>query len=302
MDKKEMTSQLKLRDRVTNLLDKDKFFRVAAIKNSLAARTAQQKHCLPLIPAFFLARQLAAATMVSSFLKGEERIILETESDGLISRVFAEAMQTGECRGFTEYDEAVNTKNFNDISDPLGIGFFKIAKILYDKSEPVTGIVDLPKGDIATDLAHYFNQSEQVPTAVVLDVDFDDEGNILESGGLLVQALPGAPEERIREIYNALSELKSYTEFLRKEYTPDKIITEILPYEFEITKSKQVDFFCRCSKESFMKKLITFGVAELEDMQKAGNNELVCQYCNEHYTIEESDFKEMIDSLKIKNN
>jgi molecular chaperone Hsp33 len=77
---------------------------------------------------------------------------------------------------------------------------------------------------------------------------------------------------------------------------------EIFPVDIKILKSIRLDFFCRCSKESFMQKLIALGQDELKDMQEKGNNELVCRYCNKKYTLDDNDFESLFVELNSMNN
>ena len=87
-------------------------------------------------------------------------------------------------------------------ADFLGLGLIKVSKVLYNKPEPTQGIIELVKGDISTDIAFYFTQSEQIPTSLILDVALDEKGNITNSGGIMIQALPGATEEDLEEVVN----------------------------------------------------------------------------------------------------
>lgn len=291
-----------LRDRVVRAFDKAGKFRLAAVKNTRSAQTAASRHRLPVIPSFLLARQMAATTMLASFLKTEERIIIETESDNAIRKIYTEAMQNGEIRGYVNYIPSIDEAEFTAIEDLFGAGLFRVSKILSDRTEPVSGMVPIMKGDISTDLAYYFRQSEQIPTAVILDVVSDDDGIITQSGGILIQALPGATEEDIERVYEKISSGISISELLEKEYTPDKILREIMPFDLEIIGSLPTDFYCRCSKDNFLKKLMTLGYKELADMKAQGQNELVCQYCNEKYLIEPAEFDTLLTEIAAKKN
>jgi molecular chaperone Hsp33 len=297
-----LIEKLKLRDRVVRAISKDGKFRIAAIKNTNSAREAQKRHNLPHIPAFFLARSLSAATMMSSFLKGEERITLEFEGSAYINYIYAEALQVGEVKGFIEFDKQKEPKNIDSLPDLLGIGLLKVVRILYNNKEPIVSIIELNKSDIATDIAYYYTQSEQIPTAVILDVDIDEEGIIRQSGGILVQALPGAMDKDIKSLYDNLSEFKSIIKYLDEGLTPDKILKQILPFEIDIIGSTQVDFFCRCSKNGFKSKLLTLDTKELTEMKNAGQNELICRYCNEKYYLAPEEFDELIEETKAKTN
>ncbi|MDA3843097.1 MAG: Hsp33 family molecular chaperone HslO [Candidatus Kapabacteria bacterium] len=301
-DQKELIKQLRLRDRVVRVMSKDGKFRVVAIKNTKAAQTAQEKHNLPAVPAFMLARLMSGASLSAAFLKGEERVILETESNGPIHTIYAEALQLGEIRGFIEYSDDLFKNDYSTFEDVIGIGLLKFKRMLYDQNTAAMGVVEIRKGDIASDLAYYYVQSEQIPTAVILDTQLDDDGKIKQSGGLIVQGMPGATDEDLEEVYNHLTKLGSISAYYDKDLTPDKMLQEVLPFEFELVKSTQLDFFCRCSKDQFTSKLATLQVDELKDMRKKGQNELVCQYCSTKYTLDDADFDKIIEEVTAVKN
>ena len=58
--------------------------------------------------------------------------------------------------------------------------------------EPYVGTVDLLGGEIAEDVAAYYVESEQVPSACGLGVLIDRDRSVLTAGGYLIQLLPGA--------------------------------------------------------------------------------------------------------------
>ncbi|MFC2130840.1 Hsp33 family molecular chaperone HslO [Bacteroidota bacterium] len=297
-----LIEQIKLRDRVVRVMSEDGKFRFACIKNTNSAKTAQQKHKLPYQAAFLLSRSLAAASMMSSFLKGEERITIEIEGDGPVSYVYAEALQVGELRGFVNYNSGLSGMKLSSISELLGDGLLRVIRITYDNKEPLSSVIELQKGDVATDIAYYFAQSEQVPSAVILDVDFDDNGIVKQSGGILLQAMPGATQKDIEKVYESISSIKSLVEYYEQGLTPDKVLKEVLPFDFNLIGSTPVDFFCRCSKENFIEKLLTLEPKEIEEMQESGQNELICRYCNNKYYLDDNDFSRLIEETKAKKN
>jgi len=289
-------------DRVVSVITKNGKFRAAAINNTQSAKTAVKKHNLGFLPALWLARQLSAASLIAVFMKGEERVVLDTDGSGPIRKVYAEAIQVGEVRGFVVCEPEIDLALMTDISDALGKGFYRVSKIQYDKPEPTVGVTELQKGNISTDLAYYFTQSEQIPTGVILDVVFDEAQNITASGGIIVQAMPGATEAEIAFVRTLLQEKGDIKEELTAGLKPEEIISSVLPFEFDILKNDRVDFFCRCSKQKFMDKLVTLSLKEIIDMSKSGHNELVCQYCNSHYYLDQSDFEKLIAIMQAKQN
>lgn len=294
MAHEELKKQFKLRDRVVRAISKDKTIRIAAVKNTHSAQDAQRRHELDFVSATLLARALTGAVLTSSFLKGEERIIIQFQGNGPISEIYAEAMTIGEARGYVNVNNDLNPESMSSMRDALGIGLLTLSKILYDKNEPVQGIVPIVKGDISSDLVHYFTKSEQIPTAMILDVSLTDNGLIEHSGGIIVQALPGVDEEVLASLEEILLNNQNICERLKEDKMPEEILSEILPFEFDIISTKQTDFFCRCTKDHFKSRLMTLGLDNLKDMREKGQNELVCRFCNEHYIIEDLDFEELI--------
>jgi molecular chaperone Hsp33 len=302
MNIEDKKKQYLTRDRLINVIDKAGRFRAAAIKNTNAVAEAQRRHELPSVPAAMLARAMSAATLMASFLKGEERLILDISGDGAITRLFAESMQAGEIRAFANYDKIAVEREFEKISDILGEGTLTVTKILYDQAEPLTSISRLIKGDITSDIIHFFTKSEQIATTIILDVDLNEEGLIRQSGGIIIQTLPGTNMMDVRNTFEEFHKDKSYITLLDEEIPLDQTLKKKLPFEFDIVKSIPVDFMCRCSKENFLSKLQTLNLKDLQEMKDEDNRELVCMYCNKKYYLNDEDFDHLIEQAKAKVN
>jgi molecular chaperone Hsp33 len=300
MDKstEHIKEKLRNRDRLIRVMTNNQHFRATLIKNTTTALTAQQNHKLSGIAAIYLARALSGASLIASFLKGEERAIVEIQSSGLISKIYAEASQNGEVRGYLHLNTTESKIQVNHTDELINDGILKVTRILYDKSEPVTGVINVISGDIAADLTEYYDKSEQIPSAILMDVVLDDEQNIAHSSAFIVQAIPGYNLEELKLLLGTLSNNPSLSELFNKFNNFEEVFKSLLPFDFQITANQPVDFFCRCSKEKFINAMFTLKYDEVMDMQKDGQNELVCQYCNKHYYLTDDDFEKI--KLKIK--
>jgi molecular chaperone Hsp33 len=292
------------RDRVVKAMTKDGFFRLAAVRNSKAALSAQERHNLSPLAAVLLGRALSAASLLSAFLKNEERVSLDFSGNGPAGKVFAEALNLGEVRGYVANPScAIDFSNPDpSLGNGLGIGLLQVSKILYNHYEPVTGVVELLKGDISADVAYYLTQSEQIPTAIVLDVSVNAEGKVEHSGGLMVQAMPGAPESVIREMAGSVKSLNHLVEMIASGYAPQEILTIVANAPLVETADTPIDFFCRCSLDRFKSTLSTLGIDEIQAMRAENQRELVCRYCNTRYELSDADFDDIINGLHAKNN
>ncbi len=290
------------KSRVINVLSSNGHFRVSAIKNTGVALEAQKRHQLPEVPALLLARALSAASLLAVFLTGEERVIIDAIGDGVVNKVTAEAIQVGEVRGYCEYSDRVKNLSKDEFDSALGPGIFRVLRILYNEPEPIVGIVQLIRGDISSDLNYYFAKSEQIFSIALLDADTDENGLINNSVGMIVQAMPGATDKEKNEITNVLEHLERLTNLIKPRDDLSVILKNILPWDFNILKNDRVDFFCRCSKENFMEKLLTLNYHDVKEMKEMGQNELVCQYCNAKYYLDDNDFNNLLISIKAKTN
>lgn len=293
----QVKQQWEHRDRVSKAISEDGLFRAAIIHNSVVTRTAQQRHQLDPVRALLLARALTGASLIASFLKGEERVSLAIESNGQVKHIYAEALQLGEVRGY-----ATMHANPVEAERPLGDGMLRVQRVLYGKREPVTGIVELRRGDVTSDLGYYLTQSEQIPSAVVVDVSFNKQDVIQHSVGLIVQALPGARPEDIFKVYDTIDYLDRLAGFVERRYTTEEMMQQIFPFPMTHLGSTAVDFFCRCSLDRFKSVLLTLGYDEVMSMRDEGQNELVCQYCNEKYYLTEQDFESLREQLLARRN
>lgn len=298
----ELKNQHKHRDRVVRMITQDGLFRCAAINNSTAARTAQIQHGLDVVSATILSRTMAGASMLASGLTGEERVIITIESNGYIRYVYVEALQVGEVRGYLRKAHRDDLPPIDSIESVLGLGLFKVQQIHYNNPEPTTGIVELRRGDIQTDLAYYLTQSEQIASAVILDTEFNDHGEITSSGGVMVQAMPGASPENIKEIVESLTILGSVAHLWNKGYSPEDVVRQVLPLGVDILNSTPVDFFCRCSHAKFISMLSALDLKEILEMRSENQNELVCQYCTKKYHLTEADFETLIETMQARSN
>ncbi|MCX7908004.1 MAG: Hsp33 family molecular chaperone HslO [Ignavibacteria bacterium] len=290
------------KDRVISVMSNDGHFRVSAIKNTNSALEAQLRHNLPEIPALLLARALSAASLLAVFLTGEERVIIDVVGEGLVSKVTAEAIQVGEVRGYCEYSKKVANLPKFDFANVLGSGIFRVMRILYNEPEPIIGIVKLVRGDITSDLNYYFAKSEQLFSIALLDADTDVNGKIVNSCGLIVQAMPGALEKEKDEIENVLMKIDRLTNLISPKVELFDVLKNILPWDITLLKNDRVDFFCRCSKEGFLEKLLTLDYLDVKEMKELGQNELVCQYCNSKYYLNDEDFNFLLTTIKARTN
>jgi molecular chaperone Hsp33 len=295
--------KFKNRDRLIKGISEDKSLKISVVKTTDVVQTAAANHDLSLLNIILLGRALTGAILLASEMKGEERIRLRAEGDGPSQLIVAEANRVGEVRGFAQVPQAqLDSFHHESVGDGLGNGLLTVTRILYNEAEPRHSSTKLVSGNITDDLDYFMVQSEQVPSAILLDVGLDDDGEITEAGGLLVQRLPDAPEEKIDRLQEKLKSFPSIDSLLENgDYIDDIMQKAMEPNLVKELDRQPVDFFCRCSRKRFVEAL---GMLSYDDLKKISDEgqELVCHFCNTHYHVSRQEIKDMLQETKAKMN
>ena len=292
------------KDRLIKGISQEGNFKISVVKTTDVLKSARERHGLSLLNTVLMGRALNGVMLLASELKGEERIQLRLEGNGPVGQITVEANKVGELRGYSANPAADLDYNDPDasISDGLGVGLLSLRKTLYNEADKRTSTIELVKGDVTSDLAHFLVQSEQVESAIKLDVGINDDGEITQSGGLLVQRLPGAPEEKITHLQEQLVSFDQLNELLENGHYIDDIMEKaIAPYEVKELARYPVHFFCRCNKDRFKSALAMLEYDELKEMSDEGQD-LVCHFCNEHYHISQNEIGEIATQAKARMN
>lgn len=300
MNKKEF----EFKDRLIKGISKDGHFKISVVKTTELVKEARERHDLSLLNTVILGRALTATMLMASELKGEERIRLRMEGNGPIGFLVAEANSLGEVRGYVANPSAEldYTDSSTTFGQGLGLGVLTFSKTLYNEAEPRTSTIQLINGDVTSDIAHYLTQSEQIDSALILDVGMDENGEVTEAGGLLIQKLPDAPDGQIDMLQERLSSFPAVHKFFEDGQYIDDVMHKVMsPIKVKELSRQLVDFFCRCSKDRFLNALSMLNYDDLKEM-KGESQEIVCQYCNNREEISKEEIAELITSAKTKMN
>jgi molecular chaperone Hsp33 len=157
--------------------------------------------------------------------------------------------------------------------------------------EPYRGIVRLLTGEIAEDIAYYFSESEQIPSAVGLGVFVNPDGKVSAAGGFLVQSLPPSEERTVEQLMENIRSMPFVTDLLREGKTPEDILAMIfsgIPYH--LLGRRDLSLRCTCSRERIERVLISLGSEELQRIiSDQGETDVTCEFCRTtyHFTSKE---------------
>ncbi|MEX2435323.1 MAG: Hsp33 family molecular chaperone HslO [Balneolaceae bacterium] len=299
-----LKEQFQFKDRLIKGIDTEGQFKISVVKTTDVVQTAKKNHQLSLINTVLLGRTLTASMLLASELKGEERIRLTLEGNGSVGMLVAEANRVGEIRGYSQnpQTELDYSKPDVTIGDALGLGVLTVSKILYNEAEPRTSTIELVSGDVIADVAHYMAQSEQVLSALLLDVKLKNNGDVDQAGGLLIQRLPDADESTMETLQARLTSLQPIAELLQEGLYIDDIMNLAgEPFKIKELTRQPVHFFCRCSPDRFKNALSMLSYQDLKDMEEE-SQEIVCHYCGNKHTFSKHEINELAERAKAKLN
>lgn len=253
-----------------------------------------------------LGRTLAAASMMGNALKEEAAsLTLQIKGGGPLGTVLAVSDHLGNVRGYVQnphVDLPLREDGKLNVGAAVGgSGTLTVIKDLGMK-EPYIGSVGLLGGEIAEDLAAYFVESEQIPTACALGVLVDRDQSVKAAGGYMIQLLPGAEEDVIAKVEGGVLASGPVTAVLDRNPDPEALLRTVLSdFEVEILEESPIEYKCYCSRDRVERALISMGVPELESLlEEQGGCELGCQFCDKVYRYSADELRELIGRLKAE--
>lgn len=272
------------------------------------ANQIRLQHNLGILESMVLCQAGIAGALMIPMMKGEERVTLKYETESPAKGFSIEADSKGTVRGFLYNEQIPIDKPLEswDLKPFLGSGILTVSTLHKEDREPFSSSVNVDSGNIAQDLAWYYNQSEQISTAFNISVQMDKEAKIVGAGGMFLQIMPETGGKRSDGSGKSSSadkksdeELLSRAElafktcpslgqwFSEKGNFEDLIYGLFREFKPSIAVRRNITYDCPCSKETFLAHIRHLPKKELEDIKKNGPDplEIICRNCGSVYQI-----------------
>ena len=276
-------------DQIVRVIAKDAPVKAMAISARDMVERARAIHdCWPVASAA-LGRLLMAASMMGAAMKEENgAVTLRVRGDGPLGSLTAVSDSRGNVRGYVRnpaVDVPRKAKGKLDVGAAVGGGGDLTVIRDLGLKEPYVGSVQLVGGEIAEDVAAYFVESEQVPTACALGVLIAPDQTVQAAGGYLIQLLPGADEDVVSAVEGGVARLGAVSARLDSGMDPLGLLREVLgEFELEVLETVPVEYRCYCTRERVSRALISLGKEELDSLiEEQKGAELTCQFCDKAY-------------------
>lgn len=285
---------------ILRAIDESETIKISAAITTDVVEEAAKIHKLSKTTSAALGRVLTAAAIIGSWQKNEkDSITLSINGNGPAGKIVATCKNDGYVKGYVTNPGAdLPTREADGKINVAGIVGEGNLTLVMDTGmkKPYTGTVNLTTGEIAEDLAVYFLQSDQVPSAVGLGVLVDVDYSIKAAGGFIIQLMPDATEEQISKLEENLKGLPSVTSILDEYHDAEKLIEILMKdIDFKILEKREITYKCNCSREKVEDAIVSVGPREIEEILREDKKaEVSCYFCDKVYNFDESDLERML--------
>lgn len=262
-------------DQCFRFLLRERGVRAVGVRLKLPYQTVLARGDYPPTVGRWLGEALAGAALFAEHLKLDGTLSLQLQSSGPLRLLFAENLGDGRLRGLARLAEGAATPTE---LPGRAEGALLAINIKTRLGEPWQGIVAVDEGRLDRCCEAYFEQSEQLTTALRLVADGE------RAAGVLLQRLPSTDGDatvwlRLRDALDALDDailLGTDPIALMETHFADERV--------ELLGARDLSFGCPCSRERVDGMLRSLGVAEVEAaLADTGTISVHCEFCNAAY-------------------
>jgi molecular chaperone Hsp33 len=236
----------------------------------------------PLPVAARLGETCAAAALFTGHAKIDGRLSVQLRGTGALRTLFAECTAAGTLRGIAHFDPPIPSP-----LTPRAFGPGSLLAITIESTPPgasettrYQGLVGLDADSLAAAFEGYFEQSEQLPTRVLLA----SQG--ARAAGIMLQQLPGGHGDA-----DGWDRCNALFETLGDEELAEQPVQTLLWRLFHAEGVQMLDrrplaFACSCSRERVGDMLRSLGREEARQATVDGVAVVHCDFCGQEYRFE----------------
>ena len=246
-----------------------------------------------------LGEAVTAAVLLASTLKFQGELTLQLQGDGAVRLLVAQCTNDFRIRAVARFDRERVEASLRDaaaLTDPFavlaGAGTLVVTVEADRLASRYQGVVPISGGSLAASLEHYFETSEQLPTAVALGAD--DFG----TAGLLVQRMPdhgGIVTASVDTANQTFAAARAAIGSVQRDELlarpPEDLMRRAFSgLDLRVHDSHPVGFRCRCSRERVSGMLRSLGLEEVRSIIAEQQSVTVtCEFCHRPWRFDPVD-------------
>ena len=289
------------KDYIVKALAFDGQIRAYSALTTETVQEAQTRHYTWPTASAALGRTMTATVMMGAMLKGDQKLTVTLDGQGPVGKVIADADAKGNVRGYVTNPQThfpLNDIGKLDVSRAVGTnGSLTVVKDVGMK-DYFSGSSPIVSGEVGDDFTYYFAKSEQVPSSVGLGVLVNPDNSIKASGGFIIQVMPGAKDETITKLEDAINNMTPVSKLIDQGLSPEELLYEVLgEANVQILEELPTQFECNCGHDKFLNAIKGLGEAEINSMIEEDHGaEAECHFCRNKYEYSEEELQALIQN------
>lgn len=281
-------------DRLSRALHPTRGLRALVVQVGDIARMTRLLHGLAPTSAQLFGEGLAAAALVGALQKDEERINLQLECAGPLRGLFVDADPAGNLRGYVRGADVglPGEASAAAIAAMGGGGFLSVLRVRANGTF-YRSSVELRRERLCGALRRWFTASEQVETALELEVLPRGDEPLGQVAGLLVQRLPDGDAAAVAAARQAI-DAGAFGEALERGSPALGLVQAVAGDGWELLAEQEVAYRCGCSLDRVRNAVTALGADGVADLAATvGRAEVDCEFCHAHYVLEADELREL---------
>lgn len=270
----------------------------SALDGILSAHKAYPEDVL-----YLTGETLILGALLSSMLKYEGIFTLQTSGEGPVTMLVADMTSKGDIRACAAFraEDLQQRRYIDNRAELLGKGYMAFTVDQGEFAERYQGIVELKNESLLTSVQHYFNQSEQIQTGMMMALGRVD--GRWRGCGIMLQQMPEDAEHYNKDVSNLneddwrramvlLSSAKE-DEMLAPDLSPQDLLFRLFHEEgVRVFEPLHLAKNCRCSAERVRAILEGMPPEDIDEVTVEGKIVMTCEFCSTEYVFNPEEFKQ----------
>jgi molecular chaperone Hsp33 len=265
------------------------------------------QHSYPEVVNRYLGEAVALSLALVNCFKFDGLFTFQISAAGPLHLLVVDITREGHIRACARYHDdqlkSLRCEDLDKVQCVFGAGHLAFTIEPQVGEDRYQGIVELTGTTLAECLHHFFRQSEQLETGIIVASQWPASTSMV-AGALMIQRMPVAALEDSQEKeeaddgwFRALSLLGTTTseELLNPTLSENVLLYRLFWEEgIRINSLKPYKAQCRCNREKIQGMLENFDELSRKEMVIDGKIEVNCEFCGVSYTFQETDIRSLI--------
>ncbi len=261
------------------------------------------RHQFPDAASELVGETAALVALMGAALKFDGKLILQAQGEGAVKMLVADYSADGNLRATASVGDVAAARGLADL---MGKGHLALTIDQGPDMERYQGVTPLDHESLENAAVAYFDQSEQIPTAVRLAVGRVSGGGRKDewrAGGVIIQFMPseGGSRERGEAEIRTASDQEEWDraaaflqttqadELLDPMLAPETLLYRLFHEDgVRVHPTRPVRAQCACNSEKIAAVLARYSDDDLADIVDDGRIKVSCEFCRREYYFDKS--------------